>query len=121
MKESASPKRFDLEERTQKFAEAVRSFVKRLPKTTANTEDSRQVVRSSGSVGANYIEANEAISKKDFVLRIKICRKESKETRYWLALIDCGGNNTLENERQQLLQEAKELMLIFSTIMRKSV
>ena len=70
---------YDLEERTLKFALAVRKLVKRIPKTIANREDAKQLVRASGSVGANYIEANEALGDKDFVYRIKICRKESKE------------------------------------------
>lgn len=75
---------YDLEDRTFDFAKLVREFVKLLPKTLANLEDIQQVVRSSGSVGANYIEANESLSKKDFLMRIKICRKEAKESRYWL-------------------------------------
>jgi len=78
MTETKEPKHYDLEDRTFQFALRVRAFVKRLPKTIANIKDSGQLVDSSGSVGANYIEANEAISKKDFVFRIKICRKESK-------------------------------------------
>lgn len=75
---------YDLEDRTFDFAKLVREFVKLLPKTLANLEDIQQVVRSSGSVGANYIEANESLSKKDFLMRIEICRKEAKESRYWL-------------------------------------
>ncbi len=113
-------KQYDLEERTLKFAKLVRAFVKKLPKIFANLEDGRQVVRSSGSMGANYIEANEALSKKDFVMRIKICRKESKESSYWLSLLDVGSNTELEQERGYLIKEATELMMIFSAIMRKS-
>jgi len=79
MNEDQNPKRFDLEERTFAFAKHSRALVRRLSKTIGNVEDSRQLIRSSGSVGANYIEANESLSKKDFVLRIKICRKEAKE------------------------------------------
>jgi four helix bundle protein len=112
---------YDLEERTFEFAKAVRLFIKKLPKIISNIEDSKQVTRSSGSMGANYIEANEALSKKDFAMRIKICRKESKETVYWLKLIDTGESEGLEKERQKLVQEATELMKIFSAIMRKSV
>jgi len=63
---------YDLEERTYQFAKAVRIFVKTLPKTIANIEDGKQLIKASGSVGANYIEANEALSKKDFKMRIKI-------------------------------------------------
>lgn len=111
---------YDLEERTFQFAKDVRILVRQLPKTVGNIEDDKQIVRSSGSMGANYIEANEALSKKDFSMRIKISRKESKETIYWLKLIDSGGNNSIELQRQKLIQEATELMKIFSAIMRKS-
>ena len=70
-------KQYDLEDQTFEFAKRVRAFVKKLPKTISNFEDIKQLVKASGSVGANYIEANEALSKKDFKMRIKICRKES--------------------------------------------
>lgn len=72
-------KQFDLEDRTFRFAKRVRQFVKGVPRSIANIEDAKQVIRSSGSVGANYIEANESLSKKDFVLRVKISRKEATE------------------------------------------
>jgi four helix bundle protein len=121
MEEKQSSKSYDLEKRTLEFATRVRMFVKKLTKTIGNIEDSKQVVRSSGSIGANYIEANESLSKKDFVMRIKICRKESKESRYWLILVDVGENKFLEDERQSLSKEATELMMIFSSIMRKSI
>ena len=114
-------KQYDLEERTFRFSKDVRIFVTKLPKTLSNLEDSKQLVRSSGSVGANYIEANESLSKKDFVHRIKISRKESKESRYWLRLVNAADRIELENERMKLLNEAVELMKIFSSIMRKSV
>jgi four helix bundle protein len=78
MIEKPNSKQYDLEDRTFAFAKRVRAFVKRLPKTLANIEDERQLINASGSVGANYIEANEALSKKDFLMRIKICRKEAK-------------------------------------------
>ena len=112
--------KYDLEERTFQFAKAVRLFVKTLPKTVANIEDGKQVVRSSGSVGANYREANEALSKKDFVMRIKISRKEAKESAYWLRLIH--ETNELENvnEALRLIQEAIELKKILSAILEKS-
>ncbi len=113
-------KEFNLEDRTINFAKAVRAFAKQIPKTLANLEDTKQVVRSSGSVGANYIEANEALSKKDFVMRIKICRKEAKESRYWLRLIDAGVNSSIEKYRVNLVQEATELTSIFGAILRKS-
>ena len=119
MREDKSPKRFDLEERTFAFAKRVREFAKRLSKTIGNVEDSRQLIRSSGSVGGNYIEANESLSKKDFILRIKICRKEAKESRYWLRLIEAT-DDTIAAERDLLVQEAQELMNIFGAIVRKS-
>ena len=111
---------YDLEDRTLQFAGDVRAFIKGLPRSIANREDSSQVVRSSGSVGANYIEANEALSKKDFLMRIKISRKEAKETAYWLKLVDTGGNTSLDEKRNALYQEARELTFILSSIMRKS-
>lgn len=113
-------KQYDLEERTYEFAGNIRFFIKQLSRSLSNVEDSRQLIRSSGSVGANYIEANEAISKKDFVHRIKICRKESKESRYWLRLIGTDDNGKLDKERDKLVRESTELMKIFSSIMRKS-
>lgn len=81
---------YDLEERTKKFAWDIRQFVKKLPLTISNKEDVKQLIRSSGSVGANYIEANESLGKKDFLLRIRISRKEAKESVYWLSLLDLG-------------------------------
>jgi len=113
-------KQYDLEERTFKFAKRCRGFVKKLPRTIGNIEDGKQLVRASGSTGANYIEANEALSKKDFIHRIKVSRKESKESRYWLKLVDINNKEDLEKERKELIQEATELMKIFSSIMRKS-
>ena len=86
MDEPPHRKQYDLEERTFDFAAKVRLFIKRLPRTLANLEDSKQLVRASGSVGANYIEANEALGKKDFLMRVRICRKEAKESvLVWLA------------------------------------
>jgi len=111
---------YDLEERTFQFAKAVRLFVKILPKTIANSEDSKQVVKSSGSVGANYREANESLSKKDFLLRMKISRKEAKESAYWLRLIYETNNLKRVDEVQNLIQEANELKKIFSSILNKS-
>ncbi len=111
---------YDLEERTAIFAKDVRLFVKLLPRSISNTEDIKQLVRSSGSVGANYIEANDSLSKKDFIMRIKICRKEAKETRYWLKLLDVGDDHIATNERDKLYQESTELMNIFGAILRKS-
>lgn len=98
----------------------MRAFAKRLPRTVCNAEDVKQVVRSSGSIGANYIEANEGLSKKDFGMRIRIARKESKETRYWLRLLDTRDIADLNEERDRLVQESMELMCIFGAILKKS-
>jgi four helix bundle protein len=120
MAETGNAKQYDLEERTYEFARDVRGLVKRLPRTLANIEDARQLVNASGSVGANYIEANEALSKKDFAMRIKISRKEAKESRYWLRLIFSAGKGDLETTRASLMQEASELTSIFGAILRKA-
>ncbi len=120
MTEKQNSKRYDLEERTLLFAQRVRAFVKKLTKTLANIEDIKQLVKASGSIGANYIEANEALSKKDFIMRAKICRKEAKESRYWLRLVDTGGNKQLDRERKELEDEASELTHIFGSIVTKS-
>ena len=114
---------YDLEERTLKLAMAVRNFVHLLPKTIANYEDAKQLVRSSGSVGANYIEANEALSKKDFLLRIRISRKEAKETIYWLNII-LNTNNLDQYTKtscEYLIKETGEIRNILSAILKKSV
>lgn len=120
MTETQNTKRYDLEDRTLEFAKRIRVFVAKFKNTPANIEDAKQLIRSSGSVGANYIEANEALSKKDFVMRAKICRKEAKESRYWLKLMDTGVDEKLEQERMDLLQEADELTHIFGSIVTKS-
>lgn len=112
--------RYDLEERTFEFARRVRKFVKTLPRTICNREDVKQLVRSSGSVGANYIEANESLSKKDFKMRIKISRKEAKESRYWLRLLDAGEETEVARERDVPVRESLELTKILSAILEKS-
>jgi four helix bundle protein len=120
MTETRNTKQYDLEDRTLAFARDVRDFVKGLKRTIANVEDGRQLINASGSVGANYIEANEALSKKDFLMRIKICRKESKESRYWLRLVDTCDDQKQEVWRHKLIQEATELMSIFGSVVRKN-
>jgi len=120
MTKTSGKRQFDLEDRTYDFARRVRTFVKKLPRTICNAEDVKQVVRSSGSVGANYIEANESLGKKDFLMRIRISRKESKETRYWLRLLDTRDNATLNQERDWLVQESNELTNIFGAILKNS-
>ncbi len=113
-------KRYDLEDRTLVFATEVRAFLKRIPRSAPNSEDGCQLLRSSGSVGANYIEANESLSKKDFLMRIKICRKEAKECGYWIKLLDAGRDGALVLEKERLLKESTELTSIFGAILRKS-
>lgn len=108
-------KKYDLEGRTFEFAKNVRVFVKSLTKNVSNIEDGKQLIRSSGSVGANYIEANESLSKKDFFMRIKICRKEAKESHYWLQLIDIDSR-----DKEVLIKEARELTNIFGAIIRNA-
>jgi four helix bundle protein len=116
--DDGSPKPRDLEQRTFLFAQSIRAFVKTLPRTVGNAEDVRQLVRASGSVAANWIEADEALSKKDFLMRAKICRKEAKESRLFLRLIEVGTANS--KRRDDLAGEAYELTLIFSAIISKS-
>ena len=82
MTKNQNSKQYDLEDRTLEFAKCILKFCKRLPRTVINGEIGRQLIRAATSVGANYIEANEALSKKDFLMRIKICRKEAKESGY---------------------------------------
>ena len=115
-----SGKPYDLEERTFLFAKEVRAFVKLLPRSISNEEDVRQLVRATGSVGANYIEANEALGKKDFLMRLRISRKECKESRYFLRLIDVGTDAEVSEKRESLVAEANEILKILSSIINKS-
>ena len=115
---NSQTKRYDLEERTQKFAKSIRNFVVQLPLNLVSKENIRQIVRSSGSIGANYLEANESLSKKDFLMRIKISKKETRETVYWLELLEIP--SALQNEHQTLLKEANEIMNILGAILRNS-
>ena len=117
--EKQNSKPYDLEERTFKFAKCCRTLIKFLPKTVANIEDEKQLIRSSGSVHANFIESVESISKKDSLHRMKICRKEAKESRGWLRLIDSGNNIKIQEELDILTQEATELTRIFGSIITK--
>ncbi len=117
MKQITNSKRYDLEARTYNFAKSVRLFVNKIPKNIVNTEDCRQLIRAGGSIGANYIEANESLSKKDFAMRIKICKKEAKESSYWINLLSV--NFELEKEKLNLFKEAIELMKIFGAILEK--
>ena len=118
MTKNQNSKQYDLEERCYKFAKRVNQYVNRLPKTITNIENGKQLTRSAGSMGANYIEANEALSKKDFIMRIKISRKEAKETRYWLMLTEPLKDHL--KEKEWLIGECTELMKIFGSILEKS-
>lgn len=109
----------DLEERTYRFAEKIAIVLKELPKTTSNFEYMKQLVRSSASVGANYIEANESLGKKDFVMRLRISRKEAKESAFWIRLLINTNNKEVVSAFEPLLQEAIELKKIFSAIINK--
>ncbi|MDF0653081.1 MAG: four helix bundle protein [Nitrospira sp.] len=111
---------YDLEERTFQFAKAVRLFVKTLPRNISMIEDSKQLIRASGSVGANYREANEALSRKDFLMRIRISRKEAKESAYWLRLIRDTNKFERKDGVNDLIREAEELTRILSSIALKS-
>lgn len=113
-------KQYDLENRTYKFAKISQDFVRELPKTIANLEYGKQLIRSSGSQAANYIEANEALSRKDFAHRIKICLKEVKEARLWIKLCELKIDSPLKKKQKEMIQEATELIKIFSSILEKT-
>ena len=108
-------KKYDLEERTAIFGEKIIEFVKTIPKNRINYPLINQIVRSGTSVGANYMEADAAVSKKDFKHKISICKKESKETKHWLRMI-AKANEAKKEACRKLWQEAQELTLIFSAI-----
>jgi four helix bundle protein len=111
------PNQYDLEEKTLKFAQTVIKYIEKLPKTLTNIEVSKQLIRAAGSVGANYIEANEALGRKDFIMKIKTCKREAKESSYWLKLTKF---QEVDQERGCLIQETTELMKIFGSIIEKS-
>jgi four helix bundle protein len=115
--ETVSEPKFDLEERTAVFGEKVISFAKRIPASSLTNPLISQLVRSGTSVGANYCEANDADSKKDFLFKIGLCRREAKETKHWLRMVVAAVPELREDART-LWQEAKELNLIFGAIRR---
>ena len=112
--------KYNLEERTFEFARDVRFFLKTLPRTTIIMADVKQVVRSSGSIGANDIEANENVGKRDFIYRLKVSRKEAKETIYWLRLICISNELSNASEGARLIDEANQIRRILSAIIKKS-
>ena len=111
-------RKFDLEERTAKFAKAVIKVCKILPKDSINSRLIGQVVGASGSIGANYREANDALGKKDLVQRMRIARREAKESYHWLDLI-LEANRSLGSNVRPLLKEAEELKKKLSSIVEK--
>lgn len=112
-------KTYDLEERTARFGEEVIDLMRKLPQNAVNKRLIEQCVGSAGSLGANYCEANEAESKRDFTHKIGICKKETKETKHWLRLLT-RANPESKEELRRLWQEAQELLLIFSKISRSA-
>jgi len=115
----ASEKRFDLEERTARFGEAVLEFAKRVPLGPITEPLIGQLVRAATSVGANYCEADDAGSKKEFQYRISICKRESRESKHWLRMIAAAVAGHKDEARLHW-REAKELHLIFAAIYRKT-
>ncbi|WP_294964125.1 four helix bundle protein [uncultured Flavobacterium sp.] len=112
-------KPYNLEERTFLFAKECRIYIRNLPKNTSNIEDGKQLVRSSGSIGANYIEANEKLGDKDLIFRLKIARKEAKESKFWLQLLN-DLNPDQKSTSESLLLEIEELRKILSAIITKT-
>src|SRR5687767_5792371 len=110
------PPIFDLEERTTAFARDVRDFVRLLPSTRANVIYFDQLLRAASSVGANYIEGNDAIGRGDFLVKVKTSRREAREARYWLRLLEVGDNQQFIQNREMLIDEAGQLVKILSTI-----
>jgi four helix bundle protein len=106
---------YDLEDRTKRFAKNVADFVQKLPRTLAHREYVPQLIRSSGSIAANYIEANESVGPNDFPMRVRICLRESKESALWLELCNAGN---LEQERLALVDEAHQFVRMFSAMLR---
>lgn len=120
MQENNSPiKKYDLEERTANFGEAIIDFAKKIPKNPITISLINQIVRSGTSIGANYCEADCAESRKDFEHKLGISAKESKETKHWLRMI-AKAVPELKDESSKLWKEANELQLIFLSIIKKS-
>jgi four helix bundle protein len=115
----SSSRVFDLEERTALFGESVIDFAKRLPFNPVNNRLIDQIVGAGTSIGANYCEADDAVSKKEFIVNINRCRKESRETKFFLRMI-ASAEPALKADARVLWREAKELNLIFSSIVREA-
>jgi len=121
MREEGSKKIYDLEERCFQFAKDIAFFCKKLPMSIVNREYIKQLIRSSSSIGANYIEANECLGEKDFLMRLRISRKEAKETSFWLRLITETNNEAFKEEGTRFSNESNELKKIFSSIIQKKL
>jgi len=119
MNKDSTSKQYDLEDRTLEYGIQIIRLAKKLPQNTVNFKLCDQFIRSGTSMGANYREANETQTKKDFNFRIRICRKEGKETIYWLQLA-IEANKDFKNTIEPLIQEATELVKIFASIAEKS-
>lgn len=113
-------KKYDLKERTAKFGENIIEFARKIHQTNITSPLISQLVRAGTSVGANYCEADDASTKKDFVYKIGLCRRESKETKHWLRMV-VTAVPSLQDTAKPLRTEAQELNLIFSSIVNKSV
>ncbi|MDE3145604.1 MAG: four helix bundle protein [Bacteroidota bacterium] len=109
----------DLEERTEKFSLAVRDFCFSIKKDVINNEYIKQLIRAAGSVGANYIEANDGLGNKDKKMKIRISKKEAKESAYWLKHLLVNESGDAEIKRLELISEGNQLVLIFASILRK--
>jgi len=117
--DSQTSRKYDLAERTARFGETAIRFCRRVKATAITSPLIRQLVRSATSIGANYVEADEAGSKKEFRYRISVCKRETRETQYWLRMLVAAAPEHAE-EARELWREAKELVLIFGTIYRRS-
>ncbi|MFH1230844.1 MAG: four helix bundle protein [Planctomycetota bacterium] len=114
----SNERKYDLEERTAKFGEDILKFAEKIPSKPQTVSLIEQLVAAGTSVGANYCEADDASSKKDFLYKISICKREARETKYWLRIVTVAVPS-LKEEAKILWQEAKELHLIFAAIGRK--
>jgi four helix bundle protein len=113
-----SERKFDLEERTALFGEAIIGFAKKVPQNVVTSSLIHQLVRAGTSIGANYCEADDAVSKREFRCKIGTCKKESRETKHWLRMI-VAAEESVKTDARTLWKEAKELHLIFAAIYRK--
>jgi four helix bundle protein len=119
--QSPNARIYDLEDRTLHFAKNVVRFCQRLSRTNINQPLINQLVRSAGSIGANYREANDALGNKDFIHRLRIARKEAKETLFWLELVAEANASSNDSQWATLKQEVVELKSILSAIIKKSM